>query len=542
MSEQYPQGTSYEQLNLFEPKRDPDKAKRRTAIWLAISMVTVLVLGAGAVLAWRFWFGQGPQPAEALPANTVFYMSIDLDPSGKQKVEALKTLRKFPALRDVIEIGAEDDLREKVFGEIQADGVCPDLDYGRDVGSWLGDRIGVALLAREAGKVPEPVIVLQVTDEDKAAAGIGKLLGCAPEVAAEVGGHAFSGEWMVVARTDEVANSIVDDAGKNSLADAEDYERWTDLVGDPGIVNAYASPELGTVVADMMRSGEFSAFTDDFAPSDTVDPDQIPQEAFAQAEAFRGGAFAIRFDDGALEFESAIDGSNPMMMMGMLGGSGGADDVVAALPSSTAAALGLAVPDGWWESLIDTIGPMIEAEAGMTIDEMLAEAEAETGLNLPEDIETLLGEALAVVVDGSIADDFDDFERFPIAVKIKGDPDKIRAVLDKVLANLGDDVPLIVRTEGDHVVIGVDDAYLAELTSDGGLGDERTFRDVVPEAGKAASMLYVDFDANDWLVRLAESDDDPEMAENVAPLSAFGITTWTDDDDVSHTLVRLTTD
>ena len=53
-------------------------------------------------------------------------------------------------------------------------------------------------------------------------------------------------------------------------------------------------------------------------------------------------------------------------------------------------------------------------------------------------------------------------------------------------------------------------------------------------------MLYVNFDADDdWLVRVTR--DMPEVSDNVAPLSAFGVSGWVDGD-VIHGLVKLTTD
>jgi hypothetical protein len=56
----------------------------------------------------------------------------------------------------------------------------------------------------------------------------------------------------------------------------------------------------------------------------------------------------------------------------------------------------------------------------------------------------------------------------------------------------------------------------------------------------AAAVLFVNFDVDDnWLDAL--TGDDPELADNVAPLSALGVTSWSDGD-ASHALVRLTTD
>ena len=77
-------------------------------------MVGLVAVGVGAWAAYNF-LTTGPQPAEALPAKTLGYVSIDLDPSGGQKIEALQTLNKFPAFKDYVGINADDDLRKEIF-------------------------------------------------------------------------------------------------------------------------------------------------------------------------------------------------------------------------------------------------------------------------------------------------------------------------------------------------------------------------------------------------------------------------------------------
>ena len=81
-------------------------------------MVGLVAVGVGAWAAYNF-LTTGPQPAEALPAKTLGYVSIDLDPSGGQKIEALQTLNKFPAFKDYVGINADDDLRKEIFSRIQ---------------------------------------------------------------------------------------------------------------------------------------------------------------------------------------------------------------------------------------------------------------------------------------------------------------------------------------------------------------------------------------------------------------------------------------
>ena len=67
---------------------------RRRALLAGATVVGLAVVGAGAWAAVSF-FSTGPQPAEALPASTLAYASVDLDPSGGQKLEALRGNNMF---------------------------------------------------------------------------------------------------------------------------------------------------------------------------------------------------------------------------------------------------------------------------------------------------------------------------------------------------------------------------------------------------------------------------------------------------------------
>ena len=97
-----------------------------------------------------------------LPASTFALLSVDLDPSGGQKVEAIKTLRKFPTFREESGLQPDSDPIKRLFEEIQDEGQCEDLDYERDVKSWIGQRAGSGGVVLD-GK-PAPVAALQVSD------------------------------------------------------------------------------------------------------------------------------------------------------------------------------------------------------------------------------------------------------------------------------------------------------------------------------------------------------------------------------------------
>ncbi len=122
------------------------RAGRRTGLIAGGALLGVGVLAAGAWAGYSMFFATGAQPAEALPDSTVGYVSVDLDPSGKQKLEALRTLEKFPAFADNVDLSADDDLRLRLFEELQGEGVCDDLDFADDIDPWLGNRFAAAAI------------------------------------------------------------------------------------------------------------------------------------------------------------------------------------------------------------------------------------------------------------------------------------------------------------------------------------------------------------------------------------------------------------
>ena len=259
------------------PGRDASEGRSRKGLIIG-GAVAVLVLAGGGVWAWTAFFSQGPQPAEALPDSTLAYVSIDLDPPGQQKVEAIKTLRKFPAFRDEIGLHTDDDVRKEVFNSLQDEGLCEDVDYADDVEPWLGDRAAFALV--DQGKdQPAPVFVVQIKDQDEAEAGLKKLTACASDATGtgdDLGGYAFNGDWVVLAENEGIAQDVVDAAGDGSLSDDGDYAKWTEAAGDPGIVSMYAAPEAGEALLQLSGVGMFGSYgegyAEDSASSTTMAP------------------------------------------------------------------------------------------------------------------------------------------------------------------------------------------------------------------------------------------------------------------------------
>lgn len=527
----------------------PRGSGRKRALIAGGSILGLAVVAGGAFGA--YWYlTSGPQPAEALPDSTIAYVSIDLDPSGAQKIEALRTLKKFPAISDELDFETDDDIRRRLFEEFQSDLDCPDLDYGDDVEPWLGDR--AAMAAVDIGEDdPAPVVVLQVNDAEDADAGLQKLQDCAG--GDESGGWVINGDWAVIAETEDIANTVADGAAKASLADDDTYQKWTDEAGDRGIVTLYAAPAAGQYLADAVDGlGSSFGLGSDFGSSlDAVpglssddgfdDPvgGILPDELRNDLENFKGAAATFRFDDGSLELE--IAGDSALSQSGTVAG-GRAADVLSTLPEDTAAAVGVGFADGWFEAAVDRMAGY--ADGSQSVDDLIAELESESGLDLPEDAETLAGDAAAL----SVGSDFDpevffnstDGSGVPVAVKVKGDADAIEAVLAKIRGTLGagEASALDSDSEGDMVAIGPDADYRGQVLEDGDLGGSEVFRDVVPDADRADAIVYVNFDVGDWLVNLASGDQEAE--DNLTPLAGAGLSGWTDDE-VSHLVLRITT-
>jgi len=184
-----------------------------------------------------------------------------------------------------------------------------------------------------------------------------------------------------------------------------------------------------------------------------------------------------------------------------------------------------------------------------SLEQMMKQGEAATGLKLPEDLQTLLGDGVSVSVDSSLdpaaLQQAPDPSKVPVALRIKGDPAKIQPVLDRLTALAGPQARMLVVKHTDGlVVLGTDADYVDTLLSQGGLGSTTAFQDAVPNADRASSVLYIGFDAGNWAQRLADlaGSDGRQVAANLAPLQAVGMSTWRDDEGVQHGLLRITTD
>jgi Protein of unknown function (DUF3352) len=527
------------------PADETPARRSRRAWWIGGGVVALLGGGAGAWAAMSF-FQQGAQPAEVLPSSTMAYLSIDLDPSGGQKIDAFRTLNKFPAFKDEVGVNSVDDIKRKVGETILREAPCHGLTYAHDIEPWLGDRAAVAAVDL-GGDDPAPVFVLQVRDEDQARNAIAGLDACMSEQGHL--GYVVSDGWALLAESQSVADDAVAAADKNTLADDATYQRWTKAVGDAGVVNAYVAPAAGTYLGNKLGDLEqglsrlglskgysLGASSPAYRSSLRVAP--AAEGPLNDAlQHFKGAALTVRFTGAGLELATASDPG--LTQEGLTSDQGG--QVVSRLPDNTALALGIGLRPGWFNQLADRLGPTLGGGAnGHQLEREMSHA---LGIS-PDDLETLLGSSTAFSVGGDVdpealANALDP-SQVPAAATVQGDPADIEQVLDQLRGQspgvqklLGSD------SSGDLVAIGPSAAYRGQVLDGGHLGDTDAFRSVVPDADHASAVAYLNVDAlQKSLSSLLESD--PQTADNLEPLKAIGFSTWLDGD-VAHSSFTVTT-
>jgi hypothetical protein len=527
-----------EYLGSEGPQPSSRRGLSRSTVVAGAAVAVLAAAGAGAWGVYSLLAGGGPAPATAVPASAVGYVSVDLDPSASQKIEAIKILQKFPGLAKQLNLGSQDDLRRYVFEQFQKDGTCKSLSYDKDISPWIGDRLAAA--AVPSGSSVYPLVAVQVGDQDAARKAVSALENCAG--ASKPAGVAFSGDYMLLSDTQKHADSSASEAQKAALQDDTGFQKWTSAAGDPGIVTMYASAKAPKLLLDAERKGmqkglgsAGSPFASGFNQGFSTGMNQ----ATRIYKSFKGMAAVVRFHDGAVETEFASGG-----LANQLSNASAAD--ISHLPASTAVAAGMGLQHGWTQQLMKNLAPVLGGKA--ELHAMLKQGERQTGLKLPGDIETLLGDGVSVALDSSA--DFKSFNTnpdpstLPVGLRIKGDPSAIDGVIGKLRRLIGPQASMLKTKDGSGVVaVGLDQKYVDSLAGNGTLGSDPTFTSVVPHADQSTGVLYLNFDAgNGWVDHLAYqlSDGDRQVTSNIAPLHALGASTWVDGD-VTHGLVTLST-
>ncbi len=477
---------------------------------LAGAVAAALLLAGGTYVVARQLGGGGKQPADVLPGESLLYVRMDLDPSAGQKIAAFRLLDKLPeakkALTDQNPKKALFDLLAKNSNDLKS------IDYTNDIEPWLGDRAGMAMLAPSAaGGQPIPVLALAVKDEAKANAGLDKLQQAGKNAISDIQSKATlpagSPAWPTPTPSAELtwepspSLSPTSSPSKSASADMTRFFRdgymifttkseeqavrhaldrgvlsnrpeYTDdmgAVGDPGVMSAWIdTPRFMEVAMKTSSSGSVPAATEELLKLATRQ------------------SVAVRFTPDALEAVSFTRGNAMNMPNSPL-------QDVATLPADTAGLLSFSDGDvivkQFWDRLRQISGGSMA-----DLDRQLADFERNSGIKVPDDLQTLLGKQFDLVVSEKMMDA--DKKVPQIGVRMRTDTAKAEAILTKVKALMsgsGGQAPELPQTTKDgRVYLALSQGYLDDLSRAGSLGD--TINAAVPDLGKSTMVLWVNLD------------------------------------------------
>jgi hypothetical protein len=372
------------------------------------------------------------------------------------------------------------------------------------VRDWLGDRAAVAVVA----EAEAPVVVLQVTDEAKARASL-----ASPDVHLPAGSFAVADGWATISDTKAHLDAVTGGLAQGTLADDSNFRHDADALGDAGVVSGWADlSRLSALAQHFGRS---------LAGSTLVGLPGV--DAVPSATSTRRVALTARFTGGDAELVARTFADAPPSVPAEAGAA------AAALPGDTVAALavsgGGALAAQQWKSLQQRFG----ADAG----DVVAAAERETGLRLPQDLVALLGRRFALAVGAPAGGSGE-----PV-VGVRGDSDdrNLSGALDRLLQKTDSSgLPLERRDLQGGYVLATSRQEAQALATGGDLGSRNAFRDAVPGADKAFAVVYVDMERFDDVV----PNPDEKSRKALSALRAVGVSVRATDDGAELT-ARVTT-
>ena len=231
------------------------------------SLVCLVALLAAVISGCGTTGNENADPAQALPASSVFSVTATIRPEGKQKDALEAAARK---------VGQVDDPGERVKSYVDDQLKSAKLSYQDDIEPWLGRKAGVGVLPARAGVLPQPVVLLASKDNDAArdalnkgadsSAGNREITYKDVKYHRDRGGSAEGvvGNFVVVG-TDAAVRQVIDvNKGAPALDDAPKYKQTTGkLASSDRIAEAYADGPAIAAAASASNSNNTggAAFT-----------------------------------------------------------------------------------------------------------------------------------------------------------------------------------------------------------------------------------------------------------------------------------------
>ena len=415
--------------------------KRSRLRLILIGVLGVLLVGGGVAAGGGYlgWYGGGgTHPYDVMPASTVGYVQLDLNPSLEQKTQAWAFLHDLPEVKDVT-LGQPDPKRLLWSFKDRLWIGSTWKDYDNEVAPWLGDRIGVGFLVHDTEQIW--VTAIQVTDEAKAKAKLQEWVdatGIDYEVTTRDGYAIITGNTTA---------SIVH-AGQAAGLLGQDPRFAADLrsLGGDGWMAGWL--DFGALAAS--------------SPTPTDEPGRL--------------AFGLRFSADSMEFAGRVTGwKHPL-----INGAG----ELGALPASTGSAV-CATGNTTGSLPLPLPLPMPRITRPWPQD----------GLN-DVDAAALLGGNVCVSAPGSAVTTLFSGPNVLGMRIVAGDPRRAREVFRTVASDiLGDHRLVADRVDGNVVTAATNRGYLTELAEPRDLlSGVPVFTKAVPDSTRAALAFYLNLE------------------------------------------------
>lgn len=438
------------------------------------------------------------------------------------------------------------------------------------------------------------VMVVQVTDEDAAREGIAQLAdGCGviSDIAddleydeADVPGITFRDGYALISVNQEASDAIDAAAGEGTLGDNDAFSADFDELGEDGLVSGWYDQAAVTKL------------TDEAIKQLEEDGEEIPDDVteFLDAyESVESVAMTLRADESSVELAGLSRFTENPETPDVAG--------LDALPTDTLAGLSIIgagdLFDEAWSSLEPFLSDMYELSGDLecfdvpdvepiepavpelpdvqlqpdpdapapdgpapepspeptpeeedeptpeeicespSFEQFLGEIEEDTGVSIPDDISTLLGDGVTIYLGSEGLDEVDPdrgpegVEDIPVGIVFTTDGE-IMDVLEKVTEVLsGEGVDLAVKETDDGAVLATTEDLAEKLATSGDLGSDENFTAVMSSDDGSLGGLYVDLGG---IIDVLESWDPPkeiaEQLDDLAFLQSFGISSWESSD------------
>lgn len=429
--------------------------------------------------------------AKMVPADATTYVHLDMAPSPAQQAELIRFALKFPSFRENPSVREGGDLREAYFDSWMDDHPgCSNVTFDADIKPWLGDNFAAFWRPQET----DPTLIVSAKDQAEAEAAATKLNNCG---AITANSTAYRDGHLIVSPAAGGAERTSSDALTASLADKEEFKEDFAKLGATGLASAWSS---GQGLEDLVAQSGAS-------PSTPTGDNTL-----------RSVAGTMRFSGGNPEAVVVAKSTQELPTA--------ATTNVGDLPGDTSLAIGI----GGGRSMVGPLVDNLDA-AGMDPETFAAS----TGLQLPGDLETLLGDDFILSADRLDEQSLSDPSRAPIGLSIKTDPTKLKVLVDR-FGNSG--LPLVQR-DGDGIsYLAFSPDYATKLQNPGSrLKDSPGFQAAVAEPGKAQMVAYWDMSAYSDLI---SGEADPEDRADLEVLQSVGLSSFNDGGDYTRVVARMT--